>query len=117
MKVVVTFAVEAEFAAWRKLHVFNLIDYQGLKLLRTKIGDAEVTVLITGVGSQAAALAMDLMMRMADRDMYFDVCISSGWAGALCDTLSVGEIIGPKELIAGLKHVDLSEERLRVDAE
>src|SRR6266403_725 len=117
MKVLVTFAVEAEFAAWRKLHAFNLIDYQGLKLRRTKIGAAEVTVLITGVGSQAAALAMDLMMRMADKDMYFDVCISSGLAGALCETLSVGDIIAPKELIAELKHADLSEERLQVDAE
>jgi len=44
MKILVTFAVEAEFAAWRKLHAFNLIDYQGLKLRRTKIGAAEVTV-------------------------------------------------------------------------
>jgi nucleoside phosphorylase len=117
MKVLVTFAVEAEFAAWRKLHAFNLIDYQGLKLRRTKIGAAEVTVLITGVGSQAAALAMDLMMRMADKDMYFDVCISSGLAGALCETLSVGDIIAPKELIAELKHADKREERLQVDAE
>ena len=117
MKVLVTFAVEAEFAAWRKLHAFNLIDYQGLKLRRTKIGAAEVTVLITGVGSQAAALAMDLMMRMADKDMYFDICISSGLAGALCDTLSVGDIIAPKELIAEMKHADLEADRLGVDAE
>src|SRR5258708_28599426 len=60
---------------------------------------------------------MDLMMRMADKDMYFDVCISSGLAGALCETLSVGDIIAPKELIVELKHADLREERLEVDAE
>jgi len=117
MKVLVTFAVEAEFAAWRRLRAFNLIDYQGLKLRRTKIGAAEVTVLITGVGSQAAALAMDLMMRMADKDMYFDVCISSGLAGALCETLSVGDIIAPKELIAEMKHADLGADRLQVDGD
>ena len=117
MKVLVTFAVEAEFDAWRKLRAFNLIDYQGLKLRKTKIEGTEVTVLITGIGAQAAAQAMDLMMRMADKDQYFDVCVSSGLAGALCDTLSVGDIIAPKELIVELKHVDLRTERLEVDAD
>lgn len=116
MKVLVTFAVEAEFAAWRKLRAFNLIDYQGLKLRRTVVGETEVTVLITGVGSEAAAQAMDLMMRMADKDQYFDVCVSSGLAGALCETLSVGDIIAPKELIVELKHAGHGAERLEVDA-
>jgi len=117
MKVLVTFAVEAEFAAWRKLRAFNLIDYQGLKLRRTVVGTAEVTVLITGVGSEAAAQAMDLMMRMADKDQYFDVCVSSGLAGALCETLNVGDVIAPKELIVELKHGGQGPERLAVDGE
>ena len=117
MRALITFAVEAEFAAWRKLREFNLIDYQGLKLRKTAIGPVEVTVLITGVGAQAAAQAMDLMMRMADKDQYFDVCVSSGLAGALCDTLSVGDIIAPRELIVELKHADLREEHLVVDPE
>jgi adenosylhomocysteine nucleosidase len=117
MKVLVTFAVEAEFAAWRKLRTFNLIDYQGLRLRRTKMGTAEVTVLITGVGAQAAAQAMDLMMRMADKDQYFDVCVSSGLAGALCETLGVGDIIAPKELIAEMIHADLGSDRIAVNDE
>jgi nucleoside phosphorylase len=117
MKVLVTFAVEAEFAAWRRLRAFNLIDYQGLKLRRTVIGGKEVTVLITGVGTQAAAQAMDLMMRMADKDQYFDVCVSSGLAGALCDTLSVGDVIAPKELIVELRHAGHGAERLEVDGD
>jgi adenosylhomocysteine nucleosidase len=117
MKVLVTFAVEAEFTAWRRLRAFNLIDYRGLKLRKTLIGAAEITVLMTGVGSQAAALAMDLMMRMADKDQYFDVCVSSGLAGALCETLSVGDIIAPKEIIVELKHAGHGAERLEVDGE
>src|SRR4029077_20190915 len=103
--------------AWRKLRAFNLIDYQGLKLRRTVVGTAEGTILITGVGSQAAAQAMDLMMRMADKDQYFDVCVSSGLAGALCDTLSVGDIIAPKELVAEMQHADLGADGLEVDGE
>lgn len=117
MRVLVTFAVEAEFAAWRGLRAFNLIDYDGLKLRKTVVGTTEVTVLITGVGSEAAGQAMGLMMRMADKDQYFDVCVSSGLAGALCDTLSVGDIIAPKELIVELKHAGQGAERLGVDGE
>lgn len=117
MRVLVTFAVEAEFAAWRKLRSFNLFDYQGLKLWKTKIGPAEVMVLITGVGAQAAAHAMDLMMRMADRQQYFEVCISSGLAGALCESLNVGDIVAPKELLAEMQHADLDSDRITVDAE
>lgn len=117
MRILVTFAVEAEFAAWRKLRAFNLLDYQGLKLRRAQFGGGEIFVLITGVGVQAAARAMDLMMRMADKDQYFDVCVSSGLAGALCDTLSVGDIIAPKELIGELHRSDLDSGRLQVDAE
>lgn len=112
-----TFAVEAEFAAWRRLRAFNSLDYEGLKLWKTKAGAAEVTVLITGVGAQAATQAMDLMMRMADKDLYFDVCISSGLAGALCDTLDVGDIVAPKELLTEMQHADLGSDRITVDAE
>lgn len=117
MRVLVTFAVEAEFAAWRKRRAFNMLDYEGLKLWKTKVGAAEVTVLITGVGAQAAAQSMDLMLRMADKDLYFDVVLSSGLAGALCDTLNVGDIVAPRELLAELQHADVNSERLAVDAE
>lgn len=117
MRVLVTFAVEAEFAAWRRLRAFNVLDYEGLKLCKSKVGEAEVTVLITGVGAQAAAQAMDLMMRMADKDLYFDVVLSSGLAGALCDTLNVGDIVAPKELLAEMQHADLSSDRITVDGE
>jgi len=117
MRVLVTFAVEAEFAAWRRLRRYNFVDYLGLKLWRTQIGAAEVTVLITGIGAQAASRAMDLMMRMADKHQYFDVCISSGLAGALCEGLNVGDIVAPKELLSEMQHADLSSDRIAVDGE
>jgi|SRR5579883_125089 nucleoside phosphorylase len=115
MRVLVTFAVEAEFAAWRKLRRFNLLDFRGLKLRKTKIGDTEVLVLITGVGSQAAAQAMDLMLGMADGNQYFDVCISSGLAGALCETLNVGDVIAPRELLAEMQGPERESDRMQVD--
>ena len=116
MRVLVTFAVEAEFAPWQKLRGFNLLDYQGLRIRKARIGGAEVWVLITGVGSQAAARSMDLMLGMADQNKYFDVCVSSGLAGALCDSLNVGDVVAPKELIAEMQDSAHESGRLEVDA-
>jgi len=115
MRVLITFAVEAEFAPWRKLRQFRSIDYDGLRLWRTNAGNAEITVLVTGVGTQASAQAMGLMMAMADEDKHFDVCVSSGLAGALQETLAPGDIIAPQELIAESRHADLPSDRLKVD--
>jgi nucleoside phosphorylase len=115
MRVLVTFAVDAEFAPWRKLRHFLSIDYDGMQLWRTKVGKAEVTALLTGVGSSSQA--MGLMMAMADEHKYFDICISSGLAGAICETLAVGDIIAPGSLLAESKHADRSTEELNVDAE
>jgi len=117
MKVLVTFAVEAEFAPWRKLRKFRFIDYRGLRLWRSDAGNVEITALVTGMGAEAAAQAMDLMMKMADGDQYFDVCISSGLAGALTDSLAVEEIIAPQGLVVEQKHAHQTSERMEVDAE
>lgn len=115
MKVLVTFAVEAEFAAWRKLRRFRYIDYDGLQLWRTNAGGAEITVLVTGVGTESSAQAMGLMMKMADEDQHFDICISSGLAGALQETLVPGDIIAPQMVIAENRHADLPSDQLKVD--
>lgn len=115
MRVLVTFAVEAEFAAWRKLRRFRYIDYDGLQLWRTNAGGAEITVLVTGVGTESSAQAMGLMMKMADEDQHFDICISSGLAGALQETLVPGDIIAPQMVIAENRHADLPSDQLKVD--
>jgi adenosylhomocysteine nucleosidase len=117
MRVLVTFAVDAEFAPWRALRHFASVNYDGLQLWKTKAGDAEITALLTGVGTQSSAQAMGLMMNMADEEKYFDVCISSGLAGALCDNLAVGDVIAPKSLLAESVRVDLGSDQLEVDPE
>jgi len=117
MRVLVTFAVDAEFAPWRKLRHFSSINYDGLQLWRTTIGETIVIALLTGMGAPSAAQAMGLMMKMADEDKYFDVCVSSGLAGALCNTLGVGDIIAPESLIAENSYADLPSDELKVDAD
>jgi nucleoside phosphorylase len=115
MRVLVTFAVDAEFAPWRKLRKFQRIDYEELRLWRTNLAGNDVTVLLTGIGQQSAARAMDLMMRMADDDKYFDVCISSGLAGALHESLVPGNIIAPRVVRAEFRHADLESDSIAVD--
>jgi adenosylhomocysteine nucleosidase len=117
MRVLVTFAVEAEFAPWRKLRAFRSIDYDGLRLWRTTAGSAEVTALLTGVGTESAGHAMDLMMRMADDNQHFDICISSGFAGALQGNLAPGDIIAPQTLLAENPQADLQPDQMKVDEE
>jgi len=115
MKVLVTFGVEPEFAPWRKLRNFRYIDYDGLRLWRTNIEGTEITVLVTGVGTESSAQAMGLMMKMADESQHFDVCISSGLAGALEESLVPGDIVAPQVIIAENKHADLQSDQLAVD--
>lgn len=112
-----TFAVDAEFAPWRKLRSFRYIDFDGLQLWRTDAGAIQVTVLVTGIGTEASAQAMGLMMKMADEDQHFDICISSGLAGALQEKLNPGDIIAPELIIAENKYADVQREKLMVDAE
>jgi adenosylhomocysteine nucleosidase len=116
MRVLVTFAVDQEFAPWRRLRSFRSIDYDGLRLWHTKVGNAEVTALLTGMGGESSAQAMGLMMNMADQDRYFDLCISSGLAGALQQSLAPGDIIAPQVIIAESRHADVQTDELRVDA-
>ncbi len=40
MRVLVTFAVDAEFAPWRAMRRFRFIDYQGLRLWRADLGES-----------------------------------------------------------------------------
>lgn len=117
MRVLVTFAVDAEFAPWRKLRRFRSIDYDGLRLWRTDVEEMEITALVTGMGQQSAARAMGLMMRMADDDRHFDICISSGLAGALQEGLAPGDIIAPQSLIAEAAQADVASDQLEVDPE
>jgi adenosylhomocysteine nucleosidase len=57
---------------------------------------------------------MGLMMQMADEGQNFAICVSSGLAGALCDTLRPGDIVAPQFLIAKNAHAE-QPDQLNVD--
>ena len=94
MRILVTFAVEAEFAPWRSRHPFVPYEFDGagkrreFDLYRANIGLNEVTVLLTRMGGQNAFNAMRTIPLEAT-----DVCIATGLAGALDASLKPGNVV------------------------
>jgi adenosylhomocysteine nucleosidase len=96
MKVLVTFAVEAEFAPWRRLRQFSQSDLGDVRAYSAQRKDAELVVLLTGVGGRRAwAEATKVIW-----DGNVDVCISSGLAGALKEEHRPGDVLAAKEVHA-----------------
>ena len=52
MRVLVTFAVEAEFVPWRRIRNFVASSDRNCTVFTTQIGQAEVDVLLTGIGAE-----------------------------------------------------------------
>jgi nucleoside phosphorylase len=117
LRILVTFAVEAEFAPWRKLRSFARQHADGLDLWKTTLSECDLFVLLTGIGKQSGAHAMDLLMRFANSEKYFDVCISSGMAGALHLQYKVGEVLVAKFLRTDAIHADLQSDSILSDPE
>ena len=96
MKILVTFAVDAEFGPWRKRYEFRRVrrSFAGqdssTKLYRAESEGIQLDVLLTGIGWSAASAAS-----MADEiaNEKPDICISSGLAGALKPEYRHGDIL------------------------
>ena len=81
MRVLVTFAVQAEFAPLRRMRNFNRVSETEFVM---KSGDTEVHALITGIRARK--------FRLPDAD----VCIASGVAGSLRTQHTVGSVLVAK---------------------
>ena len=92
LNILVTFALENEFAPWRKLRKFQRVcvdDWD--KTFVARVGDASVRVILTGAGRFASQRAMD----QAFSEMP-DACIVSGLAGALKADYLPGRVLAAK---------------------
>ncbi len=94
MRILVTFAIKAEFSPWSSRHPFVPYEFENWEtrrefdLFKANIGPDEVTVLLTGMGSENAAKAMlSIPLEL------HDVCISSGLAGSLDAALRPGDVV------------------------
>src|SRR2546428_13111859 len=78
MRILVSFAVHAEFALWRRMRRFRRTRWATRPAYVTQIDGAEIGVVLTGVGPQRARQAAFEVM-MAEP---VDICVSTGLAGA-----------------------------------
>ncbi len=133
MKILVTFAVASEFAAWRRRHDFRQVAHEPFAIYVSEIAGNAVRVLLTGMGTKAATQATRWALASPA-----DICISSGFAGALNGELRVGTILAGRVVLraerelavasdhqllavaedAGARHVErfLTSEHLIADA-
>jgi nucleoside phosphorylase len=114
VRILVTFAVKAEFAPWRRLRRFQKAQVAHLGGYTTEIASAKVVVVLTGVGPGAATGKLEGIWRGED----FDVCISSGLAGALRANHLPGEILAARRVVSerGARAVGGDEELLSLAA-
>jgi len=105
MRILVTFAVEAEFAPWRRRHAFVSVSMPtpiGLEphfFYRGTAFEHDVDVLVTGIGWEGGTTTNRpwYVLRELQKNQP-DLFISSGLAGGLRADLSCGDIVAAKEV-------------------
>src|SRR5882762_11512693 len=90
MNILVTFAVEAEFAPWRNRRKFRRLPGDWPRF-EAQFGGARVRAVLTGMGQAHAREAARRML--PDRP---DICISTGLAGALRSGYRPGDIVAAR---------------------
>lgn len=88
MRILVTFAVEAEFAPWRKLRDMSNGKFGEITVSQTQIGRASVDFVVTGMGGENARRVANIVMAQP-----YNFCIASGFAGALKPEHMIGSIL------------------------
>ena len=105
MRILVTFAVDAEFTPWRKLRDLQSTVVGGFEILHAQIGRAAVDFVVTGMGLENAGKGAQAAMSLPH-----DICIASGFAGALKDAHKVGDVLAARavQLIGTSKTIECS---------
>jgi adenosylhomocysteine nucleosidase len=90
MKILVTFAVRAEFAPWQRRRNFLRLPGEW-PVFEAMFGDARVRAILTGMGQDHA-------LEAAKRSLTYkpDICISSGLAGSLRRGYRPGDILAAR---------------------
>jgi adenosylhomocysteine nucleosidase len=91
MRILVTFAVEAEFAPWRKLRTLQPMTVKGMEMFQAQIGRATVDFVVTGMGMENARRGAEVAMAAPHT-----ICIASGFSGSLKETHKVGDVLAAR---------------------
>src|SRR5258708_35723329 len=98
MRILVTFAVQAEFAPWRRRFPFRRREFIGPghkdradAWYSCNTDDVHLDVYLTGIGWGGPKPLLSTLLQEKP-----DLCISSGLAGGLKSDLNIGEIVGAR---------------------
>jgi len=92
MNILITYAVEAEFAPWRALNM-EKVNIGNVTLHRAHIGQAAVDFVITGMGAVNAQRVANAVISKT-----YSFCIISGFAGALKSSVKLGDIVASERV-------------------
>ena len=112
MRVLVTFAVDAEFAPWRKLRHFEKLSQGDLECFCARIGNSYVNVLLTGIGGKKAWVEAAKVLWNGD----VDICISSGLAGGLRPEHRPTDVLIARKIFIPARNKEISCDPALVDA-
>jgi adenosylhomocysteine nucleosidase len=104
VRILITFAIENEFAPWRDKRGFRPVSPDPTQIAApeayaAEIAGAQITVVLTGAGPRPAAAAISLALQPGPDTM--DFCISSGLAGALKPGYRIGQVLTAREIRCG----------------
>jgi adenosylhomocysteine nucleosidase len=88
MRILILYAVDAEFAPWRKLRDFSEMRTREVSVRQAQVGRALVDFVVTGMGAESARRVADAVM-----DASYQFCVSAGFAGALTEKYLVGDVL------------------------
>jgi len=114
MKILVTFALENEFAPWRALREFRAVQWGDAEVYRAQIGAAEVVVLLTGAGPKQAHLQTAKVLGGDQESIH--LCVSSGLAGALKPEYRIGQVLAARSIRTENELTDSSSNLLQSSA-
>jgi nucleoside phosphorylase len=104
VRILVTFALENEFAPWRSMHHFESAKLGDADVHLAEFDAAQLTVALTGIGPRRAAWAASEIMR--EEFDSFDCCISCGLAGGLRGDYHVGEVLAARGVFSEAPRTD-----------
>lgn len=114
MKILVTFALETEFAPWRTLREFRAVQWGDAEVYRTQIGAAEVVVMLTGAGPKQAHLQTAKVLGGDQESIH--LCVSCGLAGALKPEYLIGQVLAARSVRTENEQTDPSSNPLQSSA-
>src|SRR5215467_4032890 len=88
MRILVTFAVEAEFAPWRRLRNLEPTAISDVPVFRARVGSAKVDFAVTGMGVDNSYRVTKTLLAEP-----YQACITSGFAGSLKQSHAVGHVL------------------------